>query len=239
MNNSMLLEITFALLSLKRVNLKGKFCFKKCLNSDNSPKPNCQQTPKLVRSLTTIESKSNQQERNPKFQIQEQQTNNGNDQLFLNIALPEALENKCFGDPRQKKVKTTNTATKLPSEPNREPEIILDDKTKKLAEFLQKKPKPSWFHRLQMFYDYNPSLIVGWGKDIGSRTQLKRAGKSIIINKELFYLASVLSENTKNPLTIDRIYKSSQRGVEVFLKKQGYHRIQKYSRSTLSFEIIK
>ncbi|KAJ6240286.1 hypothetical protein M0813_24284 [Anaeramoeba flamelloides] len=110
-------------------------------------------------------------------------------------------------------------------------------KFSELEKFIQRKPKPSWKKRLFKFYQYDPELLVGW-KQLSEST-FKKKPTTIVIQKKLFDLYSqILNTNNDHAFAI-RIYKSSQRAVQEYLKKLGYCRCSKYSRKVLEFRLVK
>ncbi|KAJ3425797.1 hypothetical protein M0812_28243 [Anaeramoeba flamelloides] len=209
MNTSQLLEISYALLSLKRVPPKSQYF-----------------------------SETNQQRRfatnmRPNFKMN----------LLIRNTLKdvETNEYRQFNTVRQTPIKA------IASEPNvgtnrnmqsitHKQDTIKEEKKHKLSKFLQKRPKPSWYQRLEKFHEYDSTLIQGWKKEKKSNKSLKKFPKKIIIKKDLFHLSAELTNDPNDPSSYNRIYKSSQRGVEMYLKHNGYQRIQKYSRTSLSFE---
>ncbi|KAJ3445638.1 hypothetical protein M0812_11525 [Anaeramoeba flamelloides] len=107
-----------------------------------------------------------------------------------------------------------------------------------LKVFLNQKPKPSWANRLENFFAYNQSLIVGWKENFTSLPlNSKLKPQKIIVQKKLFKIFGNLTKTSSSQKDFLRIYKSSQRGVEEFFKKYGYRKISNYSRQSILFEL--
>ncbi|KAJ3448145.1 hypothetical protein M0812_00621 [Anaeramoeba flamelloides] len=111
---------------------------------------------------------------------------------------------------------------------------------KKLSFFLNSRPKPSWKLRLEKFYQYKPELIKGWRQGLSNEFQNPDCDKptKIIVDKEIAKIyAELVSPKTSS--TPKKCYKSALRGIEDYLKKNGYKRTQKYQRETLEFSVVK
>ncbi|KAJ3450340.1 hypothetical protein M0812_06512 [Anaeramoeba flamelloides] len=109
---------------------------------------------------------------------------------------------------------------------------------KKLSDFLNQKPKPSWSVRIEMLYLYKPNLLLGWKK--GLSNHLKRGDHQlkppkIIIDKHLLGKVAKLSCKTTCTKEYTKFYKSTSRGIEEYLKRYGYNRQTKYERKKLVF----
>ncbi|KAJ6239979.1 hypothetical protein M0813_24630 [Anaeramoeba flamelloides] len=109
-----------------------------------------------------------------------------------------------------------------------------------LNQFLHTKPRPTWSSRLECFYRYDNNLILGWKTgfaDLILHTLPEEKPKKVIISKRLFTIFSNLTKVSNSKKDYLRVYKSSQRGVEEFFKKVGYHKIANYSRDQVVFAI--
>ncbi|KAJ3441775.1 hypothetical protein M0812_13789 [Anaeramoeba flamelloides] len=111
-------------------------------------------------------------------------------------------------------------------------------KFSELEAFIKRKPKPSWKKRLCKFYQYDPELLVGW-KQLSESEHNTQKPSTIIIQKKLFDLYSQILNTDDDHTFSVRIYKSSQRAVQEYLKKLGYFRSSKYSRKILEFRLVK
>ncbi|KAJ3425065.1 hypothetical protein M0812_27497 [Anaeramoeba flamelloides] len=112
---------------------------------------------------------------------------------------------------------------------------------KTIEAFLNRKPKPSWPARLNILSEFFPTLISGWSFNKEKSYFNKNAHtteKNLCIKKNLFRLIAKLTQNKQDKKSFNKIYTSAQRGVEVYLISSGYLRINKYSRSYLSFQKI-
>ncbi|KAJ3447723.1 hypothetical protein M0812_00195 [Anaeramoeba flamelloides] len=209
MNTTQLLEISYALLSLKRVPQKPQYFSEtnEQRRLSKNMRPNLKMSLLIRNTLKQVDTKEDAQ-----FSTYHQ----------------NALKT-ITSEPKGNMSRNTHSISKKQAK-------IINEKKQKLSAFLQTKPKPSWYQRLERFHEYDPTLIQGWKKEKKSNKSLKKFPTKIIIKKDLFHLSAELTNDPNDPSSYNRIYKSSQRGVEMYLKHNGYQRIQKYSRVSLSFE---
>ncbi|KAJ3451689.1 hypothetical protein M0812_03442 [Anaeramoeba flamelloides] len=107
---------------------------------------------------------------------------------------------------------------------------------KELKQFFSSKPRPSWGKRLHYIFLYENSFIDGWNDSTLSRLEKQlKCPKRISIDKDMFCkLAGIILAN-KDFKTKDRFIKSSQRGIEEYLKRKGYRKKNKYNRNKMVF----
>ncbi|KAJ6235884.1 hypothetical protein M0813_28446 [Anaeramoeba flamelloides] len=110
---------------------------------------------------------------------------------------------------------------------------------KKLSFFLNSRPKPSWKLRLEKFYQYKPDLIKGWRQGLSNEFQNPDCDKptKIIVDKEI---AKIYAERVspKTSSLHNKCYKTALRGIEEYLKKNGYKRTKFYQRGPLEFSLM-
>ncbi|KAJ3440682.1 hypothetical protein M0812_14351 [Anaeramoeba flamelloides] len=110
---------------------------------------------------------------------------------------------------------------------------------KELSFFLNSRPKPSWNLRLEKFYQYKPELIKGWRQGLSNEFQNPNCVKptKIILDKEIAKLyAELVSPKTSS--LHKKCYKTALRGIEEYLKKNGYERTKLYQRGPLEFSLL-
>ncbi|KAJ3450768.1 hypothetical protein M0812_06957 [Anaeramoeba flamelloides] len=109
---------------------------------------------------------------------------------------------------------------------------------KELKQFLNQRPKPSWKLRIETFYIYQPNLLRGWScglSEILSKDKKAFVNEKIIVSKGLIKLSADLTKQSNNHKDWVKAYKSSQRGIEEYLRKLGYVRKDRYTRKNLTF----
>ncbi|KAJ6250824.1 hypothetical protein M0813_15640 [Anaeramoeba flamelloides] len=109
---------------------------------------------------------------------------------------------------------------------------------KKLSDFLNQKPKPSWSYRIEMMYLHSPDFLLGWKKGLSNIFQKpdnELKPPKIIIHKKILEKVAKLSCKTKCTKEYTKFYKSTSRGIEEYLKRHGYSRQTKYERKKLVF----
>ncbi|KAJ6251844.1 hypothetical protein M0813_01614 [Anaeramoeba flamelloides] len=112
-----------------------------------------------------------------------------------------------------------------------------------LALFLNMRPKPSWGKRLEKLYLYNPDYIIGWYPNLSKRYDAtnpklkKQLPKKIIINKTIFTKCANLTATTQSQKDLTKSYKSAQRGIEEYFKRNNYKRLGRYNREKVEFAL--
>ncbi|KAJ3426283.1 hypothetical protein M0812_28736 [Anaeramoeba flamelloides] len=114
-----------------------------------------------------------------------------------------------------------------------------------LKGFMNKRPKPSWGKRLEKLNLYNPNYIHGWCPNLSKIYESTDPGfknkipKKIILNKSLFTKYADLTTKTTSQKDWTKNYKSSQRGIEEYFKRNHYQKLERYTRKNLQFILKK
>ncbi|KAJ3430364.1 hypothetical protein M0812_23369 [Anaeramoeba flamelloides] len=122
-----------------------------------------------------------------------------------------------------------------------------------LKKFLTKRPKPSWGRRLEKLNQYDPSYITGWYPNLSKVYASTNTNnntntylcilpnapidlpKKIIIDKAIFKKCADLTTKNNTQEEWIKSYKSAQRGIEEYFKRNNYKRQCRYTRKKLQF----
>ncbi|KAJ6249559.1 hypothetical protein M0813_16980 [Anaeramoeba flamelloides] len=123
-----------------------------------------------------------------------------------------------------------------------------------LKKFLTKRPKPSWGRRLEKLNQFDPSYIIGWYPNLSKVYASTNPNnnnnntclhilpndpidlpKKIIIDKAIFKKCADLTTKNNTQEEWIKSYKSAQRGIEEYFKRNNYQRQGRYTRKKLQF----
>ncbi|KAJ3446416.1 hypothetical protein M0812_08224 [Anaeramoeba flamelloides] len=111
--------------------------------------------------------------------------------------------------------------------------------------FMNKRPKPSWGQRLEKLNLYNSKYIIGWYPNLSKLYEStdpdfkEKIPQKILIKKSLFSKCADLTAKTNSQKDWLKSYKSCQRGIEEYFKRNHYKRLERYTRKNLQFVLQK